>query len=264
MAIDIAPFELPVVPGTATGLYELPDEQAERILGYVKSLFEAKNAGVLGAEIRHLQGYVDKVVAQRVGDARTGGKTWADRCAEMDRDEAAWRVRTADHGARAIERAVTSAGLTRDEAALALARRAMELDPATLLRLRERDLEAWREDVTRTETLTLGRIDPLKACLTGRTATRLRSDSTTFKRAQMLFGGLPGGAREAAVALAAWDELSLPEQAILYGPWAEIVDGDPSILAGAWTEAADRIRSQWHDLPENAFDWSPDKVEDDF
>lgn len=71
-------------------------------------------------------------------------------------------------------------------------------------------------------------------------------------------------ARDAAVALAVWDELRLPEQAILYGPWAEIVDGDPSILAGAWTEAADRIRSQWHDLPENAFGWSPDKVEDDF
>lgn len=90
MAVNIEALGLPFVPSADTGLYDLPDEQADRIGRYLRALFDAKEAGVLGAAINYPQSYINKVTAQRVTAAVAGGRSWADRLAEMDRDERAW------------------------------------------------------------------------------------------------------------------------------------------------------------------------------
>lgn len=266
MSVNIEAFGLPFVPGAETGLYDLPDDQGERIGRYVRALFDAKAGGVLGDPVRHPQAYVDKVVKQRVADARAGGKAWQDRCAEMDRDEQAWATRIKDHNLRrgGQNPAPAPTGPTGDHAALALARRSQTLDAATLRRLEERDLEVIERDERRTEDLTLHRIDPTMASIRARAFHRLRSESSAYGRARALFVDLPAGAQEAAIALSVWDELDTAERAILYGPWAEIVDGDPAVAEEAWTESADRARSRWADLPAEAHGWYAGKEDDTF
>lgn len=264
MAVDIEALGLPFIPSADTGLYELPDDQGERIGRYVRALFEAKNAGVVGDAVRHPRAFVDKVVKQRVADATIGGKAWKDRCTEMDRDEQAWATRIADHNLRRVGRGLSPTGDTGGEAALAIAHRSQILDAATLRRLEERDLEIIERDERRTEDLTLHRIDPTMASIRARAFRRLRSASPAYGRARALFVDLPAGAQEAAIALSVWDELDPAERAILYGPWAEIVDGDPAVAEEAWTESADRARSRWADLPAEAHGWYVGKEDDTF
>jgi hypothetical protein len=264
MAIEIGSMGLKYVPGTSTGLYQLPDEQAGRIVHYLAALYLAKDAGVLGNDIRYPQAYVDKVTSQRVADARAGGQGWADRCAEMDRDEAAWAVRTADHATRAVGRNLTMADITRDEAALAIAARARTLDAATLERLDERRSAVVVRDEARAQELTRERVDPQMASLRGRAFRHLSSRSEAYERARRLFADLPAAAADAAIAVSVWDDLGGPERSLLYGPWAEVVEGDPLILEGAWSGAADRLRAQWLDLPSEAFGWSADRDLDQF
>lgn len=236
-------------PSDRTGINDITAEQRGRILQYAVALFGAKAAGVAGDPVRHPQAFLDRITKERVADA-DDPIAWAGRVREMDADEATWKLRAADHQARAIARAIPPGGGASE--ACRIVRRAGRLSDDQRGLLQDEWSRAIVEDRDRVAELIPGIVQPDMGSLRWRAQPIVRS-LPAYDRLEQILVGQPYEIVDAAWAAFAKESLPAPLYAILAGPWALAVEGDESVLADAWTEEADLLRADFATIDPRAW-----------